>query len=135
MIEGCKYSRALEVHRLVEGKDGGKYEIGNAYAVCPNHHAEITRGWIVVEKIDDKTLRIVKRAIPRIDKFCFCGAKIFRTSTSCHKCANRKTKRKTKIKWPNTDILQRMVEETSYLAVGKKLGVSDNAVRKRIKTH
>jgi predicted ArsR family transcriptional regulator len=31
--------------------------------------------------------------------------------------------------------MSKMVEETSYLAVGKKLGVSDNAVRKHIKKH
>jgi Zn finger protein HypA/HybF involved in hydrogenase expression len=41
----------------------------------------------------------------------------------------------TKISWPSTKNLIKMVEESSYLAVGKKLGVSDNAVRKRIKNH
>lgn len=40
---------------------------------------------------------------------------------------------KTKIIWPNDEILNNMVEELGYLQVGKKLGVSDNAVRKRIK--
>lgn len=42
--------------------------------------------------------------------------------------------RPTKIDWPDVDILVKMVEETSYLAVGRQLGVSDNAIRKRIKT-
>lgn len=57
MVEGCGYSKTFDVHRLVEGKDGGKYEIGNMFAVCPNHHAEIHRRVCRVVKIDDKTLR------------------------------------------------------------------------------
>lgn len=59
MIEGCDYCRTYDVHRYVEGKNGGKYEIGNMYAICPNHHAEITRKIIVVEKINDWTLKII----------------------------------------------------------------------------
>lgn len=60
MIEGCNYNTTYDVHRLVPGKEGGKYEIGNMFAICPNHHAEITRKIIKVEKINDFTLRIVE---------------------------------------------------------------------------
>lgn len=42
---------------------------------------------------------------------------------------------KTKAEWPPTEVLERMVEATSYCAVGRQLGVSDNAVRKRIRNH
>lgn len=58
MVEGCDYNKTYDVHRLVGGKDGGKYEIGNMFAICPNHHAEATRGLVALEKIDDCTLRI-----------------------------------------------------------------------------
>ena len=58
MIEGCEYNKTYDIHRLIKGKDGGKYEVGNMFAICPNHHAEIHRGLIEVEKIDDKTLKI-----------------------------------------------------------------------------
>ena len=44
----------------MEGKDGGQYEIGNMFAICPNHHGEITRKIITVIKINDYTLRIDK---------------------------------------------------------------------------
>jgi len=44
------------------------------------------------------------------------------------------TARKTKINWPPIEQLIKMVEATSYVFVAKQLGVSDNAVRKRIKT-
>jgi|688.fasta_scaffold167448_1 hypothetical protein len=42
--------------------------------------------------------------------------------------------RESKIDWPSVEELKNMVNNSSYVEVGKKLGVSDNAVRKRIKT-
>ena len=40
-----------------------------------------------------------------------------------------------KIDWPDSQTLKQMVQESNYSAVGRKLGVSDNAVRKRLKKH
>ena len=40
-----------------------------------------------------------------------------------------------KIDWPDNQTLRQMVEDSNYSAVGRKLGVSDNAVRKRLKKH
>jgi len=59
MIEGCDYNKLYEVHRHIPGKEGGKYVIGNMFAICPNHHAEVTRGLIALIKVNDQTLRIV----------------------------------------------------------------------------
>jgi hypothetical protein len=53
---------------------------------------------------------------------------------SCKQCA-AKTRNKTKINWPSTEQLLILVEEKNYRQVGILLGVSDNAVRKRIKNH
>lgn len=41
--------------------------------------------------------------------------------------------RPTKIIWPSNEELNRLVKEGSYTSVAKTLGVSDNAVRKRLK--
>lgn len=41
----------------------------------------------------------------------------------------------TKIDWPSIEILHSMLEQSNYSAVGRELGVSDNAVRKHIKTN
>lgn len=60
MIEGCNYSKIFEIHRHIPKKDGGKYEVGNMFAICPNHHAEITRKIIKVEKVSDCLLREIK---------------------------------------------------------------------------
>jgi hypothetical protein len=59
MIDGCDYDRVLVIHRLIEGRHGGRYEIGNMFTICPNHHAEIHAELIEVEKINDYTLRKV----------------------------------------------------------------------------
>lgn len=59
MIEGCSYNNTYDIHRLIPRKLGGKYEIGNMFAICPNHHAEITRKITTVIKVDNKTLRII----------------------------------------------------------------------------
>lgn len=53
MVEGCKYCKTYDIHRIIPGRDGGKYEIGNMFAICPNHHAEVTRGLIIFKKISD----------------------------------------------------------------------------------
>jgi hypothetical protein len=58
MVEGCKYNKTYDIHRLVAGKDEGKYKIGNMFAICPNHHAESHRGLIEFEKVNNCTLRI-----------------------------------------------------------------------------
>lgn len=44
-------------------------------------------------------------------------------------------KQNEKITWPPTKELKQMINESNYVQVGKKLGVSDNAVRKRIKNY
>jgi DNA-binding Lrp family transcriptional regulator len=56
-------------------------------------------------------------------------------SKNCYKCVLCGNGRPTKIDWPNAKELKEMVEDTSYVEVGRMLGVSDNAVRKRIKNH
>lgn len=58
MVEGCRYSKCYDIHRHIPGRQGGQYEIGNMFAICPNHHAEVTRGLITLQKVDDHTLRI-----------------------------------------------------------------------------
>ena len=72
---------------------------------------------------------------------CACGGKKYYTSIRCRTCHNRYLNdqdrvgfiHKTKIEWPTDEKLLQMVKETSFLATGKSLGVSDTAVRKRLK--
>jgi len=61
MVDGCTYNKIYDIHRLIHGKDGGTYEIGNMFAVCPNHHAEVHRHICTLGKINDHTLKATYR--------------------------------------------------------------------------
>lgn len=63
MVQGCEYNRMFHIHRFIEGKNGGKYEVGNMYAICPNHHAEYHHGLIKFLKISVGELAIGELAI------------------------------------------------------------------------
>ena len=47
-------------------------------------------------------------------------------------CDEHRPKSKTKIDWPDDETLKSMLNESNYSQVGLKLGVSDNAIRKRL---
>jgi len=60
------------------------------------------------------------------------GPKFFR-SVRCRACNHKHLLHQTQIDWPPLEELQQMIKESSYLQVGKLLGVSDNAVRKHLR--
>lgn len=62
---------------------------------------------------------------------CFCGKLI---SATARTCVDHKEKQ-AKAAYPSIKNLQAMVEENGYVATGKILGVSDNAVRKYLLRH
>lgn len=64
--------------------------------------------------------------------FCVCGGSKSKEANLCKNCFSKK---REKISWPATDKLKIMVKESSYVSVAKKLGVSDNAVRKRLRNY
>ncbi len=69
-----------------------------------------------------------------------CGKQVGHGNDRCRTCANHETGKKlfgknTKIDWPPTEELKEMVNKEPYTTVAKRLGVSDNAIRKRIKNH
>lgn len=61
-----------------------------------------------------------------------CGVLISRGALTCRK--HTSYARPTKADWPSIDKLIESIKESSYLAVGNSLGVSDNAVRKHLRT-
>lgn len=66
---------------------------------------------------------------------CECGESKQKDSKQCKACYDLAKLANTKVDWPSTQELLDRVKATSYTQVGKELGVSDNAVRKRIKNH
>lgn len=59
-----------------------------------------------------------------------CGNNMFRASERCEKCSQIFRR---KVVWPSYEQLKEDIKELSYTKIGKKYGVSDNAVRKWIK--
>lgn len=64
------------------------------------------------------------------------GPKKTRESILCQACRNTGPRpEQHKIVWPDITELQHMVTSTSRVAVANRLGVSETAVRKRLRTH
>ena len=63
-----------------------------------------------------------------------CNTKISWGASRCKSC-EMKRRGETKIDWPKTEWIEKMVEKYSYSALSRRLGVSDNGIRKRIKNH
>jgi hypothetical protein len=68
--------------------------------------------------------------------FCECGQEKNRGAKQCNDCYLQERKNLislTNSSWPPVEDVLMWLETSSFVAVGKKLGVSDNAVRKYIK--
>ena len=99
--------------------------IENLRILCPNCHAQ--------------TLSFTSKSPGRYSRHlspptCVCGARVSLRGRRCGPCAAVERGRKLrKITWPDIEELRHMVAETSYEAVGRKLGVTGNAVRKHLR--
>jgi hypothetical protein len=91
--------------------------LSNLRLLCPNCHSQ-------TDTYCGKSLK-KSRLCPD------CGRQRGRQSTRCRSCANR-LKNSDKIVWPPAEELRRRVQESSCLAVARQLGVSDNAVRRKL---
>lgn len=101
--------------------NGDHYDnrIENLRILCPNCHA------------------LVPNKCYREPNKCFCGKVIIKKAKFCRNCANKNIKRQRefKIEWPSINELEKMLSESNFSSVARKLGVSDSAVRKHIKNH
>lgn len=92
----------------------------NLRLLCPNCHSQ-------TDNFAGRNVRDRNRCVS-------CDTTISPKATRCKSCAGKQNSR-LKIEWPVTENLIKMVKNSSYSAVARNLGVSDNAVRKRIKNH
>lgn len=93
----------------------------NLRFLCPNCHSQ-TANWCA---------KNINKKQENLNFCCDCNKPISNQGVRCKSCI----KRPTKIIWLPTEKLIELVKQSSFLAVARKLGVSDNAVRKRIKNH
>lgn len=144
----CGYNKcitALEFHHVdPSGKDFAlsgdgqtrsweiiKIEIDKCILVCANCHREIHDSLINKEKP-------VERVVAKINKSCLTCNKEFIVgatdnnkqycSQNCYKFSIRKVKER-----PSKEQILDELKNSSYIQIGKKYGVSDNAIRKWLK--
>lgn len=117
--------------------DGDHYNnmLENLKILCPNCHAKTPtyRGKNKKSK-NSQTLKNKNQTekIKKVYNCSSCKVELKRKSKtglcfSCHSKSQRKVER------PSKEQLLQEVKESSYLAVGKKYGVSDNSIRKWLK--
>ena len=116
----------LELHH----KDGNHYnnDFSNLELLCPNCHSlESNNSGAGVLAYQEKIKSMSKEKAE--EKRCSsCGALLVKSKTglcqSCYKVSSRTVER------PDAKTLAQEIVESSFCAVGKKYGVSDNAIRK-----
>ena len=92
----------------------------NLRLLCPNCHSQ--------------TDTFAGKKLKKKPNLCSdCNVQINRRSKRCNSCSTKSRSRTTQIQWPEHDELLRLVNDIGYSATGRMLGVSDNAVRKRLK--
>jgi predicted RNA-binding Zn-ribbon protein involved in translation (DUF1610 family) len=93
----------------------------NLRFLCPNCHSQY---W------ETKRQRTLRRLWVCSD----CSASVVRGSQHCRACAGRHRQPRSGIVWPPIDELQEMVKALGNSGTGRALGVTESAVRKRIRT-
>lgn len=96
----------------------------NLRIICPNCHTQTptfgSRNRKTLDQISERT--------------CECGGSKSRRSARCVSCHKEKVLVSSgKIEWPPVVELVQMVRDSNFSQVSKKLGVSDNAIRKHLK--
>ena len=108
-------------------------EAAKCILVCLNCHQEIHHP---LQEIDVDTVDTTpSEKDPSLSNFCCDCGKRNDSSPYADRCHDCSLTRQTHIVWPPTEELLELLKHNSYLAVGRMLGVSDNAIRKRIKNH
>lgn len=123
----------LEIHHI----NGNKYDnqIENLQILCPNCHTltKNYRGKNKVRAIQNKINIENEEKLIIFTYYCIeCNEKIRKNKSGlCRNCLSNRN-RIVKIR-PDKNTLLKMISDTSYSAVGRMYGVSDNAIRKWLK--
>jgi len=119
---------------ILDHINGHPYDnrIENLRIVCPNCNStlETNCGRNKVKKIYDSEKDTYRS--DKTHKKCSCGRVILKSSNFCSKCSGENQR---KFERPDLETLLKDVEELGYKGAGKKYGISDNGLRKWIKSY
>jgi len=140
--EWCGKPIPLELDHISGDSDDNSS--GNLRIICLNCHGQtptyraLNRGKNTTRQKRRKNMYIRKtndkEQFPKPLLVCLCGNTKSKKSKECLKCSHlRKVLANEKIQWPNNESLVQLVNDTSFWQAGKHLGVSDVAVKNRLK--
>lgn len=110
--------------------DEVRNELTKCQLLCCNCHRETH----FLEKEKTRVTIRISTKKTKATKICpDCQCKIYYKSHYCKSCYQKYQMPKYKAKWPPVKELTDMVKNSNYTQVGKILGVSGNAVKKRLK--
>jgi hypothetical protein len=97
--------------------------------LCANCHQKTHR---VHKRIVINYYKSQQKLGPKTKRYyyCVCGKRRGRHSINCQSCASVKTNSKTSRRPPLAQLVSDFGELKSFVQVGKKYGISDNAVRR-----
>lgn len=127
---GAARGSIINWNKLVE-------EVKKCVILCANCHREIHEGVVGLPKETPIFLKEYEeyqaiRAESRFDVCRICGTKKRKNSSTCSAECSAIKRRKIKER-PTKEQLLEELKTTSYVQLGKKYGVSDNAIRKWLK--
>lgn len=149
----CGYNKCnavLEFHHLNPQEKLYQLSSGNCHSleqdlqearkcilVCANCHREIHNGFyndVVLttsyQKELGEQLLLEKEAKQYRPHYCIdCGIEINKNSTRCVKCEGKRRKKSNK-KLVSREELKKLIRTESFVSIGAKYGVTDNAIRK-----
>lgn len=141
----CEYHKcfdSLDFHHIVPGTkkfaisgnhclswDNIREELDKCELLCANCHREHHSLNFAHTRFEEECIQPPEQP----QRICRVCSKTFSSKkgrkTCSRRCANLSQNR---IDWPSIDELSEMVVATSFVSVGKQLGVSDNAIRHKL---
>lgn len=117
----------------------GKKKIKKLYMYCKKCHKEIRQNKYGLCKdcyVEENYLsrKENNQKIKILPQFCSeCGEKLTKSNSGlCRSCLNKKMTTPNK---PSKEVLEKEIQEHSFLSLGRKYGVSDGAIRKWCKQY